>query len=147
MKKLIFSFVLAVLMIASLLPATALAAVKSGTCGAEGDGSNLTWTLDSDEGRRCDQRDLRRHGRRPPVHPAGQKRDTRGGCKDPDDIPRDDDQVIPSMRMHPVNLTGCIFLPDGKHFSFFLPLRVVHYTVQFYQEVFFYAGKLYYLPG
>ena len=82
-----------------------------------------------------------------PVHPAGQKRDTRGGCKDPDDIPRDNDQVIPSMRMHPVNLTGCIFLPDRKHFSFFLPLRVVHYTVQFYREVFFYAGKLYYLPG
>ena len=50
MKKRISSFVLAVLMIASLLPATALAAdvVKSGTCGAEGDGSNLTWTLDSD---------------------------------------------------------------------------------------------------
>ena len=50
MKKRIFSFVLAVLMIASLLPATALAAdiVDSGTCGAEGDGSNLTWTLDSD---------------------------------------------------------------------------------------------------
>ena len=48
MKKRIFSFVLAVLMIASLLPATALAAdiVKSGTCGAEG--SNLTWTLDSE---------------------------------------------------------------------------------------------------
>ncbi len=43
-------FVLVVLMIASLLPATALAAdiVDSGTCGAEGDGSNLTWTLDSD---------------------------------------------------------------------------------------------------
>ena len=37
-------------MIASLLPAAALAAdvVKSGTCGAEGDGSNLTWTLDSE---------------------------------------------------------------------------------------------------
>ena len=37
-------------MIASLLPATALAAdvVVSGTCGAEGDGSNLTWTLDSE---------------------------------------------------------------------------------------------------
>ena len=37
-------------MIASLLPATALAAdiVDSGTCGAEGDGSNLTWTLDSE---------------------------------------------------------------------------------------------------
>ena len=50
MKKRIFSFVLAVLMIASLLPATALAAdiVNSGTCGAEGDGSNLTWTLDSE---------------------------------------------------------------------------------------------------
>ena len=50
MKKRLLSFVLAVLMIASLLPATALAAdiVDSGTCGAEGDGSNLTWTLDSD---------------------------------------------------------------------------------------------------
>lgn len=48
MKKRIFSFVLAVLMIASFLPATALAAVKSGTCGAEGDGRNLTWTLDSE---------------------------------------------------------------------------------------------------
>ena len=50
MKKRIFSFVLAVLMIASLLPATALAAniVRSGNCGAEGDGSNLTWTLDSE---------------------------------------------------------------------------------------------------
>ena len=50
MKKRLLSFVLVVLMIASLLPATALAAdiVDSGTCGAEGDGSNLTWTLDSD---------------------------------------------------------------------------------------------------
>ena len=48
MKKRIFSFVLAVLMIASLLPATALAAniVDRGTCGAKG--SNLTWTLDSE---------------------------------------------------------------------------------------------------
>ena len=37
-------------MIASLLPATALAAgiVDNGICGAEGDGSNLTWTLDRD---------------------------------------------------------------------------------------------------
>ena len=45
MKKRLLSFVLAVLMIASLLPATALAAdiVDSGTCGAE-----VTWTLDSD---------------------------------------------------------------------------------------------------
>ncbi len=36
-------------MVASLLPATALAAnmVASGTCGAEGDGSNLSWTLDN----------------------------------------------------------------------------------------------------
>ena len=50
MKKRLLSFMLAVLMIASLLPATALAAdrVASGTCGAEGDGSNLTWTLDSE---------------------------------------------------------------------------------------------------
>ena len=50
MKKRLLSFVLAVLMIASLLPATALAAdiLDSGTCGAEGDGSNLTWTLDSE---------------------------------------------------------------------------------------------------
>ena len=49
MRKRLLSFVLAVLMIASLLPATALAAdiLDSGTCGAEGDGSNLTWTLDS----------------------------------------------------------------------------------------------------
>ena len=45
MRKRLLSFVLAVLMIASLLPATALAAniVDSGTCGAE-----VTWTLDSD---------------------------------------------------------------------------------------------------
>ena len=50
MRKRLLSFVLAVLMIASLLPATALAAdiVDSGTCGAEGNGSNLTWTLDSE---------------------------------------------------------------------------------------------------
>ena len=50
MRKRLLSFVLAVLMIASLLPATALAAdvVTSGTCGAEGNGSNLTWTLDSE---------------------------------------------------------------------------------------------------
>lgn len=50
MKKRLLSILLTVLMIASLLPATALAAniVDSGTCGAEGDGSNLTWTLDSE---------------------------------------------------------------------------------------------------
>ena len=50
MKKRIFSFVLAVLMIASLLPATALAAhcVAGGNCGADGDGTNLSWALYSD---------------------------------------------------------------------------------------------------
>ena len=50
MRKRLLSFVLAVLMIATLLPATALAAgiVDSGTCGSEGDGSHLTWTLDSE---------------------------------------------------------------------------------------------------
>ena len=50
MRKRLLSFVLAALMLASLLPATALAAdiVDSGTCGAAGDGSNLTWTLDSE---------------------------------------------------------------------------------------------------
>ena len=50
MRKRLFSFVLAVMMIASLLPVTALAAdiEAGGTCGAEGDGSNLTWTLNSE---------------------------------------------------------------------------------------------------
>ena len=50
MRKRLLSFVLTVLMIVSLLPVSALAAdiVKSGTCGAEGDGSNLIWTLDSE---------------------------------------------------------------------------------------------------
>ena len=45
MRKRLLSFVLAVLMIVSILPATALAAdiVDSGTCGAE-----VTWTLDSE---------------------------------------------------------------------------------------------------
>ena len=50
MRKRLLSFVLTVLMIASLLPATALAAniVHSGNCGAEVYGSNLIWTLDSE---------------------------------------------------------------------------------------------------
>ena len=51
MKKRLLSFVLAVLMIASLLPVTALAAdiVASGTCGAEDSGgNNLMWMLDSE---------------------------------------------------------------------------------------------------
>lgn len=50
MRKRLLSFVLAAPMIASLLSAAALATevVKSGTCGAGGNGSNLTWLLDSD---------------------------------------------------------------------------------------------------
>ncbi len=48
MKKRIVSFILAVLLICTLLPTSVFAAdiVASGTCGAQGD--NLTWTLDSD---------------------------------------------------------------------------------------------------
>ena len=49
MKKLsAFLIVLAACLI--ILPGRAYAAdiIASGTCGAEGDGSNLTWTLDSD---------------------------------------------------------------------------------------------------
>ena len=48
MKKRIVSFILAVLLICTLLPTSVFAAdiVASGTCGAQGD--NLAWTLDSD---------------------------------------------------------------------------------------------------
>ena len=47
MKRKFLASLLAVCMALSLLPVTARAAeVASGTCGAEGDGSNLTWTLD-----------------------------------------------------------------------------------------------------
>ena len=48
MKKRIVSFILAVLLICTLLPTSVFAAdiVASGTCGAQGD--NLTWTLDGD---------------------------------------------------------------------------------------------------
>lgn len=48
MKKRIVSFILAALLICTMLPTSAFAAdiVASGTCGAQGD--NLTWTLDSD---------------------------------------------------------------------------------------------------
>ena len=51
MKKRIMSALLALCLAFSMLPGTALAAgtvVASGNCGAEGDGSNVTWTLDSD---------------------------------------------------------------------------------------------------
>lgn len=48
MKKSIFSLLMALVMMLSLVPSVAFAAdiVASGNCGAEGDGSNLTWTLD-----------------------------------------------------------------------------------------------------
>ena len=48
MKKRIVSFILAALLICTLLPTSVFAAdiVASGTCGAQGD--NLAWTLDSD---------------------------------------------------------------------------------------------------
>ena len=48
MKKRIVSFILAALLICTLLPTSVFAAdiVASGTCGAQGD--NLVWTLDSD---------------------------------------------------------------------------------------------------
>ena len=48
MKKRIVSFILAVLLICTLLPTSVFAAgiVASGTCGAQGD--NLAWALDSD---------------------------------------------------------------------------------------------------
>lgn len=50
MKKRLLSLLLAVVLITSLVTGTALSAeiVDSGYCGGEGDGTNLTWTLDSD---------------------------------------------------------------------------------------------------
>lgn len=50
MKKRIVSLLLAALMLATLLPVQAWGAtvVDSGYCGGEGDGKNLTWSLDSD---------------------------------------------------------------------------------------------------
>ncbi len=52
MKKRILSLLLALLMVLSLMPTAALAddtnIVANGTCGAEGDGSDLTWTLFTD---------------------------------------------------------------------------------------------------
>ena len=52
-KKRIFSLFLALALLCGLLPQmrlTAHAEVYSGTCGAEGDGSNLTWSFDKDSG-------------------------------------------------------------------------------------------------
>lgn len=50
MKKRIISLLLALVLAATLLPVQAWGAtvVGSGYCGGEGDGKNLTWTLDSD---------------------------------------------------------------------------------------------------
>lgn len=50
MKKRIISLLLALVLAATLLPVQAWGAtvVDSGYCGGEGDGKNLTWTLDSD---------------------------------------------------------------------------------------------------
>lgn len=50
MKKRMVSLLLAVLLAATILPVQAWGAtvVDSGYCGGEGDGKNLTWTLDSD---------------------------------------------------------------------------------------------------
>ena len=53
MKKRILSLILALAMLCALLPQAALTAsaeVYSGSCGAEGDGSNLTWSLDTTTG-------------------------------------------------------------------------------------------------
>lgn len=54
MKKKLLSMTLVLCLVLALLPTAAFAAddgsavVASGTCGAEGDGSNLTWTLTAD---------------------------------------------------------------------------------------------------
>ena len=53
MKKRMLSLLLALAMLCTLLPQAALpasAATYSGTCGGEGDGSNLHWTLDTATG-------------------------------------------------------------------------------------------------
>ena len=53
MKKKIFSLFLALALVCALLPQVSLLAhaeTISGTCGAEGDGSNLTWTFDPETG-------------------------------------------------------------------------------------------------
>ncbi len=53
MKKRLIALFLAIALLCALLPATLLTAsaeTYSGYCGGEGDGSNLTWTLDTDTG-------------------------------------------------------------------------------------------------
>lgn len=50
MKKRVISLLMALVLAATLLPVQVWGAtvVDSGYCGGEGDGTNLTWTLDSD---------------------------------------------------------------------------------------------------
>jgi len=53
MKKRLLALFLAIALVCALLPATLLTAsaeTYSGTCGGEDDGSNLTWTLDTETG-------------------------------------------------------------------------------------------------
>ena len=53
MKKRIIPLILALAMLCALLPQAALTAsaeVYSGSCGADGDGSNLTWSFDTETG-------------------------------------------------------------------------------------------------
>ena len=49
MKKRIIAMVLCIVMVIGILPMSAFATdiVASGYCGGEGDGTNLTWKLDS----------------------------------------------------------------------------------------------------
>ena len=49
MKKRIIAMILSIVMVIGMLPVTVFAAdvVASGYCGGEGDGTNLTWELDS----------------------------------------------------------------------------------------------------
>ena len=46
MKKKLLSILLVLSLMLALVPAAFAADIASGTCGAEGDGSNVTWTLD-----------------------------------------------------------------------------------------------------
>ena len=54
MKRKLLAVLLCLSILIGLLPRLALpahAATYSGTCGGEGDGSNLTWTLDTETSR------------------------------------------------------------------------------------------------
>ena len=46
MRKKLLSILLVLSLMLALVPAAFAADIASGTCGAEGDGSNVTWTLD-----------------------------------------------------------------------------------------------------